>query len=108
MVATPKVWVVNTGQHDYSPASKFGVITPIFRGRMDVFDSRAIIEDMLKMLNKHAQADDYIVYSGFTFLNSLVSHYFFKRFGKIQCLIFMNKSNDYRPMTVYDFETPKA
>jgi hypothetical protein len=102
-----KVWIVNSSKHDYSAASKYGIITPVFQGNVYIFDAHAVVEDAVRMLDEHAGPDDYLLLAGYTFLNLIVGHYFLQKFGKVKALIFSQRKEEYRPVTLYNFQ-PKA
>jgi hypothetical protein len=99
-----KVWVVNTSKHDYSAASKYGAITPVFQGNVYIFDAQSVVEDAIRILDKHAEPDDFILLAGYTFLNLVVGHYMLERFGKVNTLIFSSKKSEYRPVTLFNFK----
>lgn len=107
MTETPKVWVVHTGKYDFSQASEFGVVTPLFSGYVDIFNPQMLIKEIKKKLDIYSTEKDWLLMSSHTFLNMLVGRYFFKRYGKVNCLIFVHKTGDYRPQTVYDFDVPE-
>lgn len=102
-----KVWVVNTSKHDYSPASKYGSITPVFQGNIYIFDAHAVVKDALRILDEHAGPEDYVLLAGYTFLNIIVGHYMMERFGRVNSLIFSQRKNEYRPVTLYNFKPGK-
>ena len=102
-----KVWVVNTSKHDYSAASQFGIITPVFQGSIYIFDAHAVVEDTRRILDEHAGPEDYVLLAGYTFLNVIVGHYMLERFGRMNTLIFSQRKNEYRPVTLYNFKPGK-
>lgn len=104
MPKPPTVWVVNKGSYDYSAAKRFGVIRSVYNGRVSVYQPDRVIEEARETLGQHAMKNDFIMLSGFSLLNSIVVHYFFKRFGVVKALIHVSSSNTYRAVTLYDFE----
>lgn len=103
----PNVWIVNdSGNLDVSPATTFGVVRPIFSGTIHLHEQAPVVEEMRRVLDPHATRDDFVLYSGYSYLNSVVAHYFWKRFGVLKALIWVPKEKKYRALTTFDFEVP--
>lgn len=99
------VYVVNFSEQDFSPAEKWGNIQYITRGRgLNVFD----IEGLL-MICKEALLDstpeDWLIISGPSILNIVVSSIMLTRHNRVNFLLFDAKARDYEPKTMTTNQT---
>lgn len=87
----PVVWIVNrsgAGNMDFSSAEAFGELRTIFEGTVNIFEHDWTVFHIKKTLAS-ARRGDMLLVSGFSYVNGLVMHYFFERFGAAPCLVWM-------------------
>ena len=96
------VWLVNKGNHiNYSDAERFGAIVPLTSGRVNIFQTDNLVTTLSGALTE-AKKDDFVLLSGSAFLNSLVVHYFLKKFSIVKALIYEGNNQRYKVLTVQD------
>lgn len=104
----PKVFVVNKGFHDgYEKASTFGELVPLTEGRVNVFGVDNLVHKLCEAL-VNAKADDYVLQSGYNLINSVVTHYFLKKFGHVKLLLWEANRDKYMAVTMKDFPVSKV
>lgn len=83
----PKVFVINKGAHDYTPAESFGELTYCTEGMFSKFNTSQMVrvfEDALK----NSKPDDYILLTSLTTLCSIACCVFALQHGRLNLLIF--------------------
>lgn len=104
----PNVWIVNYRNHTtYDKAIPFGTLKSVTTGKINIYKPDNLASDICTLLNEEASEDDYVLICGYAFVNALVIHYFFKRFGKSKLLIWNPQEENYFRITSYDFDVKK-
>ena len=85
-----KVFVVNKGCHDYSPAQEYGELVYLSHSSMDRFDLSKIWRKFEPQLTD-CQSDDWILVSGLTVMSVVATSIFVQKHGKLNILLY--KSN---------------
>jgi hypothetical protein len=85
-----KVFVVNKGCHDYSPAQEYGELVYLSHSSMDRFDLSKIWRKFEpQLINSHS--DDWILVSGLTIMSVVATGIFVQLHNKLNILLY--KSN---------------
>lgn len=87
-----KVYVVNRGGHDYSPAERFGTLVYCTEGNLSKYDTGQMFRQLLEAMHD-SEPDDYILLTSLTTLCSVAAALFAHQHGRVNFLIF--KDNDY-------------
>ena len=85
-----KVFVVNKGCHDYSPAQEYGELVYLSRSSMDRFDLSKIWRKFEPQLIS-SSPDDWILVSGLTVMSVVATGIFVQLHNKLNILLY--KSN---------------
>ena len=100
-----KVWVVNHKNHfNYEKAVGFGNVQILTKGKVNIFKPDNLVADITNVLNKMSSEDDHVILCGYTFINTIVVHYFLKKYGKVKILIWNANDEKYEKITLYDFD----
>lgn len=84
----PKVYIVNKGGHDLSAATKYG--SPLIYmtdGQQNRFAVSAMFRRFAEVLAE-SDAEDYILLTGLTTMNSIASAIFAYKHGRVNYLLF--------------------
>lgn len=96
---SPVVWLVNEGGHDYKDAERFGRIMSMTTRQVNPFNPDRLMVRLSERL-RMATEDDWVVVGGSPMLNGLVMSMWLIRFGKMNCLQWSWKGNNYEPVTI--------
>lgn len=89
-----KVYVVNFSGHDMSPATKYGEMVVLTKDLVNIFATDRIEHEFTKKLVDFNADIDFILLTGPIILNCLVTTILFRKFSKINVLIYhFNKTN---------------
>lgn len=97
------VWIVNKRNHDYHDAEKYGHIKALTSGKINIFKTQSLIQEIKKTLDIYATENDYIILAGYIVANIIAVHYFLIRFGKANILIWDANQNRYVKSTITEF-----
>ena len=100
-----KVFVTNLGYHDFSPAKRFGDITPCTRGHIDIKQTDRIEAEIQNVLDQ-SDPEDYLLISGHPITVFLATGYWFRLHRCVNVLYWDPLIQDYRVRKT-DF-TPKV
>jgi len=104
-MAAPTVWIVNAGAHNYDKAEKFGELNVLTEGRVNVFGVDNLKQELVEKLREgNAEKNDYVLVSGYSVPNTIVSHYFLKKFGFVKFLLWEANHRRYMAVTMPDFK----
>ena len=84
-----KVYIVNKGGHNYSPATEFGELVFCTEGLLDPFN----VASMYRILSdsmKDSKPGDYILLTSLTVLCSVACAVFARKHGRLNLLLFRN------------------
>ena len=84
------VFVTNKSGHDYSPAESFGGLVYITTGNLDRFNLNEMYR-LTATAMAHATAEDYILVTSLSVLNSVVCSVFARKFGRLNILLYKNR-----------------
>lgn len=100
-----KVYIVNDGNHTYDSAKRFGeLVTITDRNKgVNVFAIDNLVKEIKEKL-VNSMSNDYVLISGYPILNSIVIHYFLKKFGKVLLLQWEGNNRKYKVITLLDWE----
>lgn len=101
MTSIPKVWVVQEGHNDYSPAEQFGEVNFITKSDLRNMEgseqNRELLGDVRSFLSNYIAGVDYIIPVGNPMVNALISmclsstdHKFLKWDGRRATYILFN------------------
>lgn len=93
----PKVYVVNKGPHDYSPAREFGELVYLTQGTISKYDVGQMYRECAPILQR-STADDYILITSLTSLCVVACSIFAWRHGRLNLLLY--KGNAYTVRTI--------
>ena len=96
-----KVFVVQKNGHDFSKAERFGEVMYLFEGKVNVFASDALVQDVKERL-RDAEERDYLCLSGSSLANCIAYSYLLKTFGKVNVLLHSFRDEVYELRTVHD------
>lgn len=82
-----KVYVVNKGGHDYSPAERFGTLVYCTHGQLSKFDTGQMYREVNEAM-KDSEPDDYILLTSLTTLCSVAAAIFAAKHKRVNFLIF--------------------
>lgn len=99
----PNVWIVNKRNHDYKDASKYGNLRALTSGKVNIFKTQSLIQEIKNTLDIYANENDYIVLAGYIVANIIAVHYFLINFGKVNILIWDASQNRYVKSTITEF-----
>lgn len=86
----PTVYVVNRGGHNFTPAEHYGKLLYLTEGTMNPFAVDKMYREIAKHL-KDSNAEDYILVTGLTIMNSIACACFAKKHnGRLNLLLFRN------------------
>lgn len=88
------VFIINSGLHDYSSATKYGKVVKITEGKIPLFKTDLIKSMLVKEL-LNVTSEDYILVSGPTWLCMMVSMILSQRMKEIKFLVFDAKEQSY-------------
>jgi hypothetical protein len=94
-----KVYITNTGGHNFSSAEDFGVLVPLTRGNINPVQTDRLIVDMLEEL-KDSSADDYLLISGHPVTVAVASSILFSLHGVVNMLIWNKHSFSYNVRSI--------
>ena len=94
-----KVFIVCDSGHDYSKAVSRGELKFLFEGKINVFASDKLVQDVGARL-EGAEANDYLLPSGNAMANCLAFTHLMNKFGKVNMLIFSFKNGIYEIRTI--------
>ncbi|MCS7232006.1 MAG: hypothetical protein RMJ67_07720 [Elusimicrobiota bacterium] len=97
------VWIVNKRNHNYKDAEKFGKLEVLTAGKMNIFRANDLVKDVINKLANKTSPNDLIVLSGYIIANSIVIHYFLKKYGKANLLVWDANNNKYVKIHLSDF-----
>lgn len=97
------VWIVNKRNHNYEHASKFGTLKALTVGKINIFKTQELANEIKNTLDAYATENDYIVLAGYIVANIIAVHYFLIRFGKANLLIWDANQNRYVKSTITEF-----
>lgn len=83
----PVVYVPNRGAHDYEDAKQYGELVFLTSGVVERYRTNTIYRELMVGM-ADAQADDYLLVSSLSILNSIISGILARQFGKINFLLF--------------------
>ena len=92
-----KVFILNHGPYDYSPAEEFGSLTFITEGKLPRLDVAGMFRECDDAL-RGAEESDYLLLTGLTVLASVACAIFARRFGRLNLLLWDGKR--YIPRTI--------
>ena len=93
----PRVYVVNAGPHDYSPAKAFGELVYLTHGVIPKFDVGQMYRECAPILDKSAP-EDYILITSLTSVCSVACSIFARKHGRLNLLMY--KGNKYIVRTI--------
>lgn len=94
-----RVWIVNFAGHDYSDAERFGELDYITRGYISLGHLDRILYTVSESVAKTDESD-WLLPSGLILLNALTAAVWLKKHGTLNLLVWDQKTNCYRPMTI--------
>ena len=94
-----KVLIMATGAKDFSPAKKYGELTPITLGSTNLLAHERHEMDILKVMLS-LDEKPYILVSGHHLIPGLMLLCSCMIWGEADCLIFDSKTRTYSPITV--------
>jgi len=104
-----KVWVVNSRNHTtYEKASAFGEIAILTQGKINIYKPDNLVALIKHRLDEKADKEDYLLISGYAFVNALAIHYFLQKFGRVKILIWSANEEIYTRITLNNFMEVKA
>ena len=83
----PKVFIVSDSGHDFSSAEKFGELTPLSRGLVNRNNANHFHRIFSEGL-ANSSADDYLLLSGLSVMNSIACAVFTKLHSRLNLLLF--------------------
>lgn len=89
-----RVFVVNLGYHDFSPAKRFGDLVPCTKGNIDLRQTDRIEAQIQTVLNE-SDEDDYLLVSGSPILVALAVGYWFRLHRTCNLLFWDSMLGDY-------------
>lgn len=95
----PRVWVVHNRGHDLTEATKYGDITSLVEGNVNVFDLSSRLAEIREKL-REAQEEDFILLSGYALLNVIATGILLEKFGNLKILVFDGVRRDYKLRTL--------
>ena len=93
----PKVYIINKGGHDYSPAQEFGELVFLTEGTINVFAVSNMYRTMSDVINA-SSADDYLLLCGPPTLQSIACSMFTFKHGRLNLLQY--RDGRYRPTEI--------
>ena len=103
-VAERRVWVPNEGQHRYESAREFGELVFMSKNRVNVFSIDNLTAMLVSQVKDTATKNDFVLISGYAVVNSIVIHFFLKKFGFVRLLTWEGNKRKYCVLTLHDFE----
>jgi len=97
----PKVYVVQANGHDFSKARSWGTIETLFDGKVNVFASDALAQEIREKL-EDAEEGDFLCLSGSSLANCMAYSHLLKTFGRVNVLIYSHRDDVYELRTVRD------
>ena len=100
----PRVYVVNDGGHDFSPAMSRGELVILTRGSVNVFATDRLLQELKDKLNE-SHEDDFLLTSGNGLVSCLAHTFMMLKHGRVNLLIYSFKNKDYelRNMTLRQY-----
>lgn len=95
----PRVYVVADTGHDFSAAGEKGDLTFMFDGKINVFASDKLCQDIVEAV-KDSSPDDYLIPSGNALAACVAFAALMERHGKVNTLIYSFKNEIYETRTV--------
>ena len=95
MEKTDKVYIVNKGGHDYSPAEEFGELVPLSEGKVNSFQVSRLYREFSYIL-KESSPNDYLLISGLPTLNVIAASILARKHGRIRILQYEPELGTYR------------
>lgn len=89
-----KVFIVNSTDHNYSSAKKYGELHNVTDGKLPIFKTDAMI-GILKVVLEKFSANDYLLISGPAWLTIMAAAMLFTKFVEIKFLVFDAKEQAY-------------
>lgn len=102
MQTKPRVWITNRGFHNYDSATKYGRLTAITVGGLDLRHLERLEADVQRVLSR-ALDSDYILLSGAPIVQVLCIGYMYRRFGHVNVIDYDNGTKQYVTRPQLDF-----
>jgi hypothetical protein len=96
----PKVFVVNRGMHDFSPAEKYGEIVYLSEELQVKLSAPAVLRQFADILIEESSPSDYLLATGPAFLNEIATAIFCQLHGRVNALIYNRTNNSYTPLPI--------
>jgi hypothetical protein len=87
-----KVYVINKGCHDYSPAKRFGDLIFLTHGMINPLSVGRMYREMEVFL-RHSSPDDYLLPTGFNIMCMVATSIFSHMHGRLNLLIYHTAKN---------------
>lgn len=92
--SNPKVYVINRGGHDFSPAEAFGEVRFLSDGPVSQYETSKIYRAMKSAL-ENSHPDDYILLSGLTVMAAIACSIFSVKHKRLNLLIYRPQDHSY-------------
>lgn len=89
-----KIYIPNRSSHDFSAAESFGELVFVTNGRVNRYDTNQMHRDVEIALCDSTE-NDYIIITSLSSLCSILTSFFVQKHGKLNLLLFENKSKTY-------------
>lgn len=99
MSAKPTVYVVSDTGHDFSSAEERGTLKYMFDGKINVFASDKLCQDIQEAV-RDSGPDDYLIPSGNALAACIAFAVLMEKHGKVNTLIYSFKNELYEIRTV--------
>lgn len=101
-----KVYIINKGGHDYTPAEKFGDLVYLSEGLLQKYNTSQMYRLSLERM-RDSEPSDYIVLTSLSTFCAIACSVFAHKHGRLNLLLY--KDDDYvERQLVIDTEVPTA
>ena len=90
-----RVYVLNQGGHDVSKARKYGQLISVTKGKVNVFATDRLMQEMRDKLKDFNSECDYLLICGSIVLSALTVKVLYEKFENFNILIYNCKSLEY-------------
>ena len=99
MTRPTNVYIVNKGMHDYSGASRFGILVPLTTGIQQTHSLTHMIREIEDTIANSSPLD-WLLVSGPTTLNCIACVLFVRLHGRLNLLIYTSRQERYLSRTI--------
>lgn len=90
------VWIVHKSSHDYTGAERYGELSSLFDGTVNIFNVDRLLNKASELFAASAKPNDYLLLAGAPILNAIAMTLFLTAFGCVNVLIFDAKTRGYQ------------